>query len=326
MYPLISVIIPIYNVEPYLRQCVDSVINQTYTNLEIILIDDGSPDNCPAICDDYASKDNRIIVIHKKNGGLSDARNVGLDICKGDFIYFLDSDDFIGNETINDLYKAIHDDSQIAISIGYFTAVHNDRDYKVFHPRWIFSEPQVIQPEEFAFKMLSEQSNFAATAKLYRSTLLRNIRFQLNKKNEDTLFTVDIIPEIENQKFRCIDVPNYTYYYRQHSGSICHDSEDPIEWHSIKNIDSIIKTFSYREDLVNLLKKRQYELSIFLQSKLIKKNSTPLFHKNQNFIKKIPNFFILKNNKFFYFIYFILLKYTPTLLKLLTQHKIFFCK
>ena len=94
MEPLISVIIPIYNVEPYLRQCLDSVVNQTYRNLEIILVDDGSPDNCGAICDEYAQKDSRIIVIHKQNGGLSAARNDALKLVTGTWISFVDSDDW----------------------------------------------------------------------------------------------------------------------------------------------------------------------------------------------------------------------------------------
>ena len=93
----ISVIIPVYNVEKYLKRCLDSVINQTYKNLEIILIDDGSTDKSGNICDEYAAKDKRIIVIHKENGGLSDARNKGLDICTGDYISFIDSDDWIEN-------------------------------------------------------------------------------------------------------------------------------------------------------------------------------------------------------------------------------------
>lgn len=92
---LFSIIIPIYKVQDYLTKCVDSVCNQTYNDIEIILVDDGSPDNCPAICDEYAQKDSRIKVIHKKNGGLSDARNSGLDVAKGDYILFVDSDDYI---------------------------------------------------------------------------------------------------------------------------------------------------------------------------------------------------------------------------------------
>ena len=93
--PLISVIVPIYNAELYIRQCIDSIINQTYRNLEIILVDDGSPDNCPAICDLYASKDDRVRVIHKENGGQAKAKNIALDIASGDYIAFVDSDDWL---------------------------------------------------------------------------------------------------------------------------------------------------------------------------------------------------------------------------------------
>ena len=96
---LISVIVPIYKVKKYLNRCIDSVINQTYNNLEIILVDDGSPDSCPQICDEYAKKDKRIKVIHKQNGGLSDARNAGLDIASGDFVSFIDGDDYIHPQT-----------------------------------------------------------------------------------------------------------------------------------------------------------------------------------------------------------------------------------
>ena len=105
--PLVSIIIPIYKVEPYLRCCLDSIVNQTYTNLEIILVDDGSPDGCPKICDEYAAKDNRIVVIHKENGGLSDARNAGLDVYKGDYVYFIDSDDIIPSNCIYALFEIL---------------------------------------------------------------------------------------------------------------------------------------------------------------------------------------------------------------------------
>ena len=104
--PLISVIVPIYNVEKYLNRCIESIVNQTYKTLEIILVDDGSPDNCPQICDEWKEKDNRIKVIHKKNGGLSDARNAGLDIAQGEYIAFVDGDDFL-EENAGYGYKTI---------------------------------------------------------------------------------------------------------------------------------------------------------------------------------------------------------------------------
>ena len=98
--PMVSVIIPIYNVEDYLEECIRSVCDQSYTNLEIILVDYGSPDGSPAICDAWAKKDSRIRVIHKKNGGLSDARNAGLDVAEGEYIYFVDGDDYIKPDLI----------------------------------------------------------------------------------------------------------------------------------------------------------------------------------------------------------------------------------
>ena len=105
MNELISIIVPVYKVEPYLNKCVDSIINQTYKNIEIILVDDGSPDNCGKICDDYTKKDSRIKVIHKKNGGLSDARNYGIEASIGDYIMFVDSDDYISANMCEILLK-----------------------------------------------------------------------------------------------------------------------------------------------------------------------------------------------------------------------------
>lgn len=115
---LISVIIPIYKVEPYLRRCLDSVIRQTYTNLDIILVDDGSTDNCPQICDEYAAKDERIIVIHQKNGGLSDARNNGTKRATGEYIFFLDGDDELPSNAISLLVEQVSLHPSIEVVIG----------------------------------------------------------------------------------------------------------------------------------------------------------------------------------------------------------------
>ena len=120
--PLVSIIVPIYKVEQYLRRCLNSIVIQTYTNLEIILVDDGSPDNCPQICDEYAAKDKRIVVIHKENGGLSDARNVGLEKCIGQFIYFCDSDDEISPKCIEQLIEKYEQNTDAEIIIGEIKA------------------------------------------------------------------------------------------------------------------------------------------------------------------------------------------------------------
>ena len=105
LQPLISVIVPCYNVEEYLPKCIESILNQTYRNLEILLVDDGSPDNCGRICDEYAAKDSRIRIIHKKNGGLSDARNAALDVMTGEYVTFIDSDDYVSDDYVEYLYK-----------------------------------------------------------------------------------------------------------------------------------------------------------------------------------------------------------------------------
>lgn len=126
MKPLISIIVPVYKVEEYLCRCIDSLITQTYKYIELILVDDGSPDKCGDICEEYALKDSRIKVIHKKNGGLSDARNVALPIINGDYISFVDSDDWVSPYYIENLYNAIiKDESDLAIS--WFENVSEDK-------------------------------------------------------------------------------------------------------------------------------------------------------------------------------------------------------
>ena len=115
----ISVIVPIYKTEQFLSKCIDSIINQTYKNLEIILVDDGSPDNCPKICDEYAKRDNRIKVIHKENGGLSSARNAGIEIATGDFSAFVDSDDWIDSDMYESLVKLSDEYNADIAECGY---------------------------------------------------------------------------------------------------------------------------------------------------------------------------------------------------------------
>lgn len=123
---IVSVIIPVYNVERYLPKCIDSIINQTYKNLEIILVDDGSPDGCPALCDQYASKDNRIKVVHKQNGGLSSARNAGLEVATGDYVCFFDSDDYVEPDMLEKMLKATIDSKLDVCVCGYYVDYFDD--------------------------------------------------------------------------------------------------------------------------------------------------------------------------------------------------------
>ena len=126
----ISVVVPVYNVEEYLDQCVESLVGQTYKNLEVILVDDGSPDNCPAMCDEWAERDNRIKVIHKENGGVSSARNAALDIASGDYIGFVDSDDWIEPDMYEILIKnAKKYDADISRCAGLFDYCDRSEEY-----------------------------------------------------------------------------------------------------------------------------------------------------------------------------------------------------
>ena len=122
----VSIILPIYNVEKYLDRCVDSLLNQTLKDIEIIMVDDGSPDNCPQMCDEYAKKDRRVKVVHKKNGGLGFARNSGLDIANGEYVAFVDSDDYVGL----DMYKTLYDRAEVdkcdAVFCGFRTEVRQN--------------------------------------------------------------------------------------------------------------------------------------------------------------------------------------------------------
>lgn len=210
---LISVIVPVYKVEKYLDRCVASIANQTYQNLEIILVDDGSPDNCPAMCDGWAAKDSRVKVIHKENGGLSDARNAGMDVAAGAYIAFVDSDDWIHSDYIRQLYwAAASHDADIAACD--FRTVYEEM------PDNGLPEAPSIQPctPEQAIESMTNNSNFRAVAwnKLYRREVLGKDRYPKGRYHEDEFFTYRILDKARRLVY--IDLP--LYYYFQRPGSI----------------------------------------------------------------------------------------------------------
>lgn len=187
---LISIIIPIYNVEKYLRRCLDSVITQTYTNLEIILIDDGSPDTCPQICDEYAAKDNRIIVIHKVNGGLSDARNVGTNRATGEYIFYLDSDDQLFPDSINKLVAKATKTPDSEIIIGEIKpSSSTNHDYDNLHYRNIESLNNNNQIRQAFYRIKNRFPVNAVNKLIKRDFIIRNnISFKEGLIHEDELW------------------------------------------------------------------------------------------------------------------------------------------
>lgn len=240
MQPLISVIIPIYNVEPYLRRCLDSVLHQTYPNLEIILVDDGSPDNCPSICDEYANNDTRIVVIHKKNGGLSDARNAGLDICKGDYITFVDSDDSISHDYAECLLNvALKNDADIAIG-----RISNSKSIET-------NKTTIFSPEEALLgEFESNPSAFITSwGKLFTKDLWTTIRFPPNKVHEDVFTTYLIFHKAKKIAF--LDTILYNFFIREGSITSAGFSLDLLE--AQENRYLFIKKVPYKKLIVPYL-------------------------------------------------------------------------
>ena len=171
---LISVIVPVYKVEKYLDRCVESIVNQTYKNLEIILVDDGSPDNCGAMCDNWAEKDSRIKVIHKENGGLSDARNAGMNTATGDLMGFVDSDDYISPDMYQLLYENMLENNSDISACGVQIVFEDDRPANL-----LTKDSNIVLNTGEAMKAIIEESYLKQPVwyKLYKTELIKDIPF-----------------------------------------------------------------------------------------------------------------------------------------------------
>lgn len=191
MKPLISVILPIYNVAQFLPRCMESVCSQTYDNLEIILVDDGSPDDCGDICDKYAEKDNRIVVVHKQNGGLSDARNKGAEIANGEYITFIDSDDYVTDTYVEYLYSLI-EKYHTRMSLCTHTVVFEKGNNIIYGN----GKDEVLTTEICLERMLYDDViNTSAWAKLYETEMVRKFPYPVGKLFEDIATTYKFFME-----------------------------------------------------------------------------------------------------------------------------------
>lgn len=222
---LISIIVPIYKVEPYLDRCVQSIVDQTYTNLQIILVDDGSPDGCPQMCDEWAKKDSRICVIHKPNGGLSDARNAGMAVAKGEYIAFVDSDDWIAPKYIDHLYRA-------ARSCGALLSACDVRRINEGEQCMVPDNDECLPIEYSALEALSpkgwERVRAVAWNKLYHRSLLEGEEYPVGRHHEDEFFTYRIVYKAQ----RIVFIEEELYFYLQRQGSIMQEV-------SIKRLDAL---------------------------------------------------------------------------------------
>ena len=214
MQEKVSVIVPIYKVENYLDRCVNSILNQTYQNLEIILVDDGSPDNCPQMCDEYAKKDSRIKVVHKENGGLSSARNAGLDVMTGDYVTFVDSDDILDLSYVEKCIKVLKEENAQIVSCDYLRfsdekEISNQVEQVNIK---VYTKKEAL---ENTFKKPCNLEFFVACFKVFKRYIFDNLRFKNGVYHEDEFSCHHIFDKCE--KFAVLNEKLYYYYVNDQS-------------------------------------------------------------------------------------------------------------
>lgn len=258
---MITVIVPIYNVEKWLPRCVDSILAQDYKNLELFLVDDGSPDGCGKICDEYAEKDKRIKVIHKPNGGLSDARNAALDVAKGNYITFIDSDDYVTPDYISTLFSLIEKcDAQMSIAT-----------WQIFPegiipkmPNIKLNEIVMTQNEALSNMFYQKSYDVSACVKMYHRSLFEGVRYPKGQLFEDLQTTFKLMLKCDKVAFT--NKPVYFYMFRK--GSI---EGAPF---SEKKMDSALQVFSlmrsYESQLRPVHKALKSKLTTFSFHLLVK--------------------------------------------------------
>ena len=283
----ISIIILIYNVEQYLPQCLDSIINQTYKNLEIILINDGSTDNSGKICDNYAKVDNRIHVFHKKNEGVSSARNLGLDKCTGDFIGFVDPDDFI---ELN-MYEILYNEQQRTNAdivwcnyLLYYSA--NNQLLGEINSNIVYNLLNIKQKNKFYSDLFYKYHMKAYLVnKLYKKELLSNLKFPYKKSFEDLFIFISLINQANIISFTNKNL----YYYRQRKNSICYKNSTQ----SVFNFDMIEAYIKSSIDYAYFSNNKKISNILFFKSYLYALKNI-LFYQQRNLYKSEEKYIINK--------------------------------
>lgn len=246
---LISVIVPIYNVEKYLRRCLDSICNQMYQNLEVVLVDDGSTDLSGKIADEYARRDTRFYVIHKQNGGLSDARNAGLSYCHGTYIVFVDSDDYVTEDYVMVLYDLLkHNHADISV----VSLTHQEEELSKISDS---AAAKIYNTKEALQDLLYQRISASANAKMYRAELFSDIRYPKGRLYEDVIATYQIFEKAT--KVVWCDIKKYWYYVR--TDSIVRSA------FNVKKMDYVYNC----EEVLEEVKKKYPALSKAAESRLL---------------------------------------------------------
>lgn len=295
LLPKVSVVVPVYKVEKYINRCVDSILNQTYSNLEVILVNDGSPDECGKIINSYEQKDSRVIALHKANGGLSDARNFGMHYVTGEFTVFVDSDDWLDPYMIQRMIDtSLHYGADVVQSTFYYAY----EDYLLYDNRYISIEEPHITIENNKDLMnelvINEKVKDFAWGKLYKTALIRDLPFRKGVLFEDVFWTYNVMHRVKTY----VILAQPLYYYYQRSDSI-------VATYTARNLD-IIKGLKERHSFIEAnypeLKNKSYkvilETSIIHYNLLFAKKSIDkdgsLRKEIQNYIEE--NYHCLKNS------------------------------
>lgn len=255
MKATISVIIPVYKVEPYLDRCLQSVIKQSYTSLEIILVDDGSPDNSGEMCDTWAQKDSRIKVIHKENGGLSSARNTGLTIATGKYVFFVDSDDWITKDALAYLIQLIEDTDADIVS-GSYVITDGSSKYISQHNKYRIMNREEALEYYLKIGMSRRISDYPAWGKLYKKELIDKIQFPVGQLYEDVATVYRLIMSCKQY----VKSEKIIYYYYKNNNSITHNK------FLMKDLDAI----KVGEELVNESINENSKIQKYARQKMIR--------------------------------------------------------
>ena len=286
MNKLISIVVPVYEVEKYLKKCVHSILNQTYNNLEIILVDDGSPDRCGLICDEYAQKDNRVKVIHKENGGLSDARNVGIKASLGDYIMFVDSDDYIELNSAEYLVEYMDKLNLDIVCSNTWKKIDENETYN----KPFMYENKVISGEEYIAHGMSTGNIFSVVCnKMYRTKLIKDneIYFKEGLLHEDEDWTPRIL--LKANKVMSVEFCFYNYVIRE--GSITQKVNKE------KNIKDIMKICFRLEDVYRTSDIDQKNKKLFLDnlSNIYMLTANLGEYKREFYLKHLDKKFVIRN-------------------------------
>jgi len=243
---LISIIIPVFNVERYLSKCLDSIRAQTYKNLEIIIVDDGSTDKSPQICDEYAKQDNRIKVIHKENEGLSSARNIGLDIMRGEYVTFVDSDDWIEVNMCEELLKElVNYECDMSIGLQFDNYENGKEEKQTYYTSEC--EREILNKKEAMLAYLKRKISGTSCGILYKKCIFQDIRFPMGKLWEDQAIVFPILKKVE----KVIIYNKYFYHYFHRANSI---TTVPFNATKMHLLDAFEPWFEYSNSNGNIFK------------------------------------------------------------------------